>query len=193
MRFRDVVIFTGQTFSVPQGIQRIDTRATHGWQVRYAGTKLFSDHTRDGSGAQASLEAAIQDLARRIAREPAPSLLQRKPSESKSSDLPVGISGPIVRQRKGSAVRSCSFSVLLPRYGQSPRCSSVYIGTENTYSTERYQAALEKAIALRREAEEAYALAATQARRAAAQVLGAVAPRARTARRRNPERETEPG
>lgn len=193
MRFRDVVIFTGQTFSVPQGIQRIDTRATHGWQVRYAGTKLFSDHTRDGSGAQASLEAAIQELARRIAREPAPSLLQRKPSESKSSDLPVGISGPIVRQRKGSAVRSCSFSVLLPRYGQSPRCSSVYIGTENTYSTERYQAALEKAIALRREAEEAYALAATQARRAAAQVLGAVAPQARTARRRNPERETEPG
>lgn len=171
MKFRDVVIFNGQAFSVPQGIQRIDTRATHGWQVRYAGTKLYSDHTRDGSGAAASLEAATYELARRIAANPAPSLLQRKPSESKTSTLPVGISGPIVRLRKGSTVRSCSFSVLLPRFGQSPRCSSVYIGTENTYSPERYKAALHKAMALRREAEQAYAEAATLARRAAAQVL----------------------
>lgn len=183
MKFRDVVIFNGQLFSVPQGIQRIDTRATHGWQVRYAGTKLFSDHTRDGSGAAASLEAATQELARRIAANPAPSLLQRRPSESKTSSLPVGISGPIVRQRKGSAVRSCSFSVLLPRFGQTPRCSSVYIGTENTYSAERYEAALQKAISLRREAEEAYAQAATVARRAAAEVLHDSATPQRRARR----------
>lgn len=171
MKFRDVVIFSGQPFSVPQGIQRIDTRATHGWQVRYGGTKLFSDHTPDGSGAKASLERAKQELARRIAHMPAPSLLQKNPSESKTSDLPVGISGPIVRQRKGSRVRSCSFSVLLPRYGMAPRCSSVYIGTENTYTVERYHAALEKAAAMRREAEQVYELAATKAKRAAAKVL----------------------
>lgn len=171
MKFRDVVIFNGQPFSVPQGIQRIDTRATHGWQVRYGGTKLFSDHTPDGSGAKASLERAKQELARRIANMPAPSLLQKNPSESKTSDLPVGISGPIVRQRKGSRVRSCSFSVLLPRYGMAPRCSSVYIGTENTYTVERYHAALEKAAAMRREAEQVYELAATKAKRAAAKVL----------------------
>ena len=122
MKFRDVVIFNGKTFTVPQGIQRIDTRATHGWQVRYGGTKLFSDHTRDGSGAEASLDLARRELARRIAKLPAPSLLQKKPSESKTSNLPVGISGPIVRQRVGSSVRSCSFSVLLPRFGQPPRC-----------------------------------------------------------------------
>jgi hypothetical protein len=90
MKFRDVVIFNGKTFTVPQGIQRIDTRATHGWQVRYAGTKLFSDHSNDGSGAKASLEKATQELARRIAKMPAPSLLQKRPSESKTSDLPVG-------------------------------------------------------------------------------------------------------
>src|SRR5262245_1586825 len=101
MKFRDGVIFNGKKFKVPQGIQRIDTRATHGWQVRYGGTKLFSDHTPDGSGAKASLEKATQELLKRIAKLPAPSLLQRRPSESKGNNLPVGISGPIVRQRKG--------------------------------------------------------------------------------------------
>jgi hypothetical protein len=176
MKFRDVVIFNGQQFTVPQGIQRIDTRATHGWQVRYGGTKLFSDHSADGSGAPASLEAARKELARRIAKMPAPSLLQKKPSESKTSDLPVGISGPIVRQRAGAAVRSCSLSVLLPRYGQSPRCSSVYIGTENTYTVERYLAALERAVAMRREAELAYEAAATKAKRSAAKALRPGAP-----------------
>ena len=176
MKFRDVVIFTGKKFTIPQGIQRIDTRATHGWQVRYGGTKLFSDHSSDGSGAAASLEAARKELARRIAKLPAPSLLQKRPSESKTSDLPVGISGPIVRQRAGAAVRSCSLSVLLPRYGQAPRCSSVYIGTENTYTVERYLAALEKAVALRREAEAAYEAAATKAKRAAAKALRPGAP-----------------
>ena len=67
MKFRDVVIFTGKKFTIPQGIQRIDTRATHGWQVRYGGTKLFSDHSSDGSGAAASLEAARKELARQAA------------------------------------------------------------------------------------------------------------------------------
>lgn len=171
MKFRDVVIFNGKKFKVPQGIQRIDTRATHGWQVRYGGTKLFSDHTRDGSGAPASLALAQQELARRIAKMPAPSLLQKRPSGSKTSDLPVGVSGPIVRQRAGSGVRSCSLSVLLPRYGQPPRCSSVYIGTENTYTVERYQAAVERAVAMRQAAEAVYEAAATKAKRAGAKVL----------------------
>ena len=177
MKFRDVVIFSGQRFQVPQGIQRIDTRATHGWQVRYGGTKLFSDHTPDGSGAAASLERATQELARRIARLPAPTLLQKRPSGHKTSALPVGISGPIVRQRAGSGVRSASLSVLMPRWGQPPRCSSVYIGTENTYTVERFQAALDKAVAMRQAAEEAYERAATKARRAAAKAaLTAAAP-----------------
>lgn len=180
MKFRDVVIFSGKKFTVPQGIQRIDTRSTHGWQVRYGGTKFFSDHTPDGSGAKASLEVATKELLRRIAQLPAPSLLQRNPSGHKTSNLPVGISGPIVRQRAGSNVRSCSFSVLLPQFGSAPRCSSVYIGTENTYSVERYHAAVEKAVEMRREAEASYELAATRAKRAAAKVLrvGAAKPAA---------------
>ena len=42
MKTRNITLFSGEQFEVPQGIQRIDHRATHGWQLRYGGTKLFS-------------------------------------------------------------------------------------------------------------------------------------------------------
>jgi hypothetical protein len=171
MKYRDVVIFNGDTFTVPQNIQRIDHLATHGWQLRYGGTKLFSDHSSDGSGAAASLEAATRELIRRINKLPAPSRLQQRPSHNKTSDLPVGISGPIVRQRRGGRVRDCSLAVLLPRFGQPAKRVNVYIGTENTYTPERFQAALERAVALRNEAVEAYEKASTRAMRAAGRAL----------------------
>jgi hypothetical protein len=174
MKYREVVIFSGEKFTVPQGIQRIDTRSTHGWQVRYHGTKMFSDHTPDGSGAGAALRRATRELLRRIASLPAPMPLQKAPSEHKTSNLPPGISGPIVRQRQGAKARSCHFSVLLPQYGKAARCTSVYIGNENTYSVEKYTAALEKALALRKQAEATYELEATKARRAAARQMKAM-------------------
>ncbi|MDE2080703.1 MAG: hypothetical protein KGI90_05060 [Burkholderiales bacterium] len=168
MKLRQIAIFNGDTYDVPQGIQRIDHRATHGWQLRYGGTKLFSDHTSDGSGAAASLEKATKELLKRIAVLPAPSLLQRGPSQNKSSDLPVGISGPVVRVRRGGRTRDCSLSVLIPRFGQKPRRRTIYIGTENTYTLARYYKALDRAIEMRKEAEAAYEKATTRAKRAAA-------------------------
>lgn len=171
MKFREITIFSGESFKVPQSIQRIDTRATHGWQLRYGGTKLYSDHSNDGSGAAKALALATKELLSRIRKLPAPSRLQQQPSENKTSALPVGISGPVVRQRSGSQVRSCSFSVLLPQFGKKPRCTSVYIGTENTYSVERYHLALAKAIELRKAAEAAYVKAETRAKRADSRVL----------------------
>lgn len=173
MKTREVVIFSGEQFSVPQGIQRIDHRATHGWQLRYAGTKLFSDHTTDGSGAAKSLALATKELLKRIATVPAPSRLQSAPNNGKSSDLPVGISGPVVRLRKNAKVRDCSLAVLIPRFGKTPQRRSIYIGTENTYTPERYQAALQRAIEMRTTAEEAYRAAATKAKRAEGRVLKA--------------------
>jgi hypothetical protein len=173
MKIRDVVIFTGKKFTVPQGIQRIDSYATHGWQLRYGGTKLFSDHSPDGTGAPAALQAATAELLKRIARLPAPTPLQRGPSENKSSDLPVGIFGPVVRQRNGSQVRYASFSILVPRFGDSPLRRSVYIGSENTYTTERYNQALERAVLMRTKAEKAYQRAATKAKRASIEQLKA--------------------
>jgi hypothetical protein len=171
MKFRDVTIFSGHRFKVPQCVQRIDHRATHGWQLRYGGTKLFSDHSNDGSGAAASLALATKELLKRIATLPAPTTLQSGPSINKSSNLPPGISGPIVRQRRGGRVRDCSFAVLLPRYGDAPLRRSVYIGTENTYTQAKYRAALNRALELRREAEEVYRRQATRARRAEAKLL----------------------
>ena len=171
MKTRDVVIFSGKRFKVPQGIQRIDHRATHGWQLRYGGTKLFSDGTQDGSGAAASLSLATDELLKRIAKLPAPSRLQRVPNENQTTDLPVGISGPIVRTRPGAKVSECNLLVSLPRFGAVPRRSTIYIGNENTYTVQRYEMALERAIRLRDEAEKLYRREATRAKRAGAQVL----------------------
>lgn len=168
MKTRDVVIHTGERFRVPPHIQRIDHRSTHGWQLRYGGTKLYSDGS---AGARAALEAATQELARRMARLPAPTRLQQQPSGRKRTDLPVGISGPVVRRRPGSQTLDSSLSVSLPRFGEAPLRRSVFIGTQNTYTPERYLAALAKAIALRERAERAYQRAATQARRAQARQL----------------------
>ncbi|MBX3619610.1 MAG: hypothetical protein KF891_06440 [Rhizobacter sp.] len=171
MKTRDVVIFSGKRFKVPQGIQRIDHRATHGWQLRYGGTKLFSDGTQDGSGAAASLRAATDELLKRIAKLPAPSRLQTQPSGNKTTDLPVGISGPIVRQRPGSRVRECNLSVSLPRFGMVPRRSTIYIGNENTYTVQRFEDALARAIKLREQAELTYRRDATRAKRADAKAM----------------------
>ncbi|MCE2914439.1 MAG: hypothetical protein ACOVOT_02405 [Rubrivivax sp.] len=177
MKFRDVVTPAGESFVVPQGIQRIDTRSTHGWQVRYQGTKMFSDGE---IGARKALLKATEDLAERIATMPAPVSLQRQPSANKTSDLPAGVSGPILRTRRSGNSRSASFSVLLPVYGKPSIIRSIYIGSESTYS-ERYQGALERAVELRADAEMAYALAATLARRKAARGLKAAVRRSNAA------------
>lgn len=170
MKTRTVTIHTGETFEVPQGIQRIDHRATHGWQLRYGGTKLYSDGR---TGAGLALEKALKELHRRINTLPAPSLLQRAPSVNKKSGLPPGITGPVVRTRAGGATRDCSLMVLIPRFGQKPQRRTIYIGTENTYTYERYEEALQRAIAMRQEAAEAYEKAATRAKRADAKAYKA--------------------
>ncbi len=170
MKTRKATIYNGKRFDVPQCIQRIDHRATHGWQLRYGGTKMFSDGV---AGAKDSLARATQELFVRIAKLPAPSLLQKLPNKTKTSDLPVGISGPIVRQRRGSKYRQASFSVSLPQVGAPTRCRSVYIGSESTYTIQRYERALEKAIAIRKEGERQYKSDATRAKRASAERLKA--------------------
>ncbi|HTP74345.1 MAG TPA: hypothetical protein VML58_19195 [Burkholderiaceae bacterium] len=129
---------------------------------------MFSDHSNDGSKARASLKLATAELLKRIAKLPAPSGLRRDIASNKGSNLPVGISGPIVRTRPGRNTRDASFGVTLPRFGLKPTTRSVYIATENTYTLARYKAALAKAIELRKSAERSYQLAATKAKRASA-------------------------
>jgi hypothetical protein len=167
MKQRKVKIHTGKSFNVPTGIQRIDSDSTHGWQVRYQGTKFFSDGVHDG--AAEALAAASKELFRRIATMPAPVTLKRAPSPRKGNDLPAGIS--IVPSTSNSGARSASLSVTLPRYGASAELLRIYIGTENTYTPRRFRQALVEAKAVRAEAVAAYEAAATRARRKEAREL----------------------
>lgn len=162
MRTREVTLATGERFTVPQGIQRLDSKTTRGWQVRYQGTKYFADGKDE---PKKSLEAATRELLRRIASMPAPVALKRAPSPRKTSGLPVGISGPIVVRRAGSNRQSAVLSVLVPRFGQPNQIREIHIGTPTTYTKARYREALAKAMVLRQESLARYEAAATRARR----------------------------
>jgi len=168
MKFRKVKIFTRATFRVPERIQRIDNGATHGWQLRYGvgKTEMFSDFSNDGSGAAAALERAVKALARRIRKLPAPSGLRSEPASRKSSNLPVGVSGPVERWREGRNVPSYSFLVSVPRPEGGSTTRSVYIGTANTMTRKREKEALAKAIEIRQKVERKYRAAKTKAKRA---------------------------
>ena len=169
MQTRTVTIYNGLRIRVPEHIQRIDTHSTHGWQMRYGQpTLFFSDGQGAGNGPRPALKRAVDALRQRIAALPAPTGLQRGTSPNKQNDLPVGISGPILRQRPGRSVPECHFSVNLPRFGGKPLRRSVYIANQNTYSPERYTDALNAALDMRRKAEEQYQHDATAAKRQAA-------------------------
>ena len=162
MKYRQVTLPHGQVFQVPQGIQRIDSTSTHGWQVRYQGSKFFSDG-QHGSPEQ-SLTNAMHELLARRTSVPAPSALKDSPSTNKTTDLPSGISGPIVRERQGRPMIA-ELSVLLPRFGRAAQVKKIYIGSENTYTPDRYREALAKSIEMRTQAVERYERAETKARR----------------------------
>lgn len=173
MKFRKVIIFSGAAFRVPESIQRIDSDSTHGWQLRYGPgkTEMFSDHSNDGSGAARSLKLAKAALHQRVQKLPAPSGLMTQVRANKTSDLPVGISGPTERSRNGRNTPYYAFQVSVPRPQAGSTTRSVYIGTANTFSPEREAEALEKAIAIRDSAVRAFKTAATKAKRAASAKL----------------------
>lgn len=163
MQSREVTLTSGQRFQVPQGIQRIDSQSTHGWQVRCQGTKLFSDGKP--ADPRQALAKAIRELLERVSTMPINSPLKQGPSAGKTSDLPAGISGPILRARQGR-VPTAELSVSLPRFGQRVDIKAVYIGSQNTYTEDKYRDALAKCIELRVSAVERYLQDAEKARRA---------------------------
>jgi len=168
MKTRQVTIATGEQFTVPPCIQRLDSTSTRGWQVRYQGTKYFSD---GAAGPKKALESATRELLRRIAALPAPVQIRRAPSPSKTSGLPAGISGPIVVGGSGSEVQSAVLSVTVPRFGKPNQTKKVHIGTPQTYTKGRFRAALAKAVEIRSESLALYEAAATKAKRREAVVL----------------------
>jgi len=176
MEFRQRTLFNGQTFDVPRYIVRLDTRNTHGWQVRYGKWKYFADGigggSADGGGAAAALLQATAELARRIAKLPAPTGLRQRAADGKANDLPVGISGPTARRREGDSFTQYYLQVNYPVAGAKPANRSVYVGTENTVTPEKYSQALAKAIALRDSGVRKFKLATTKAQRETVGVSG---------------------
>ena len=170
MKLRDVIVFN-ETYQVPERVQRIDSKRTHGWQLRYGPTKMFSDHSSDGSGALTSLTEAVTELHRRIDRFPAPSGLRADIAARKSTDLPVGISRPAPRLRKGRNAYEHVFMVSVPRGGERSTNKSVYIGTDNTLTAEREAEALAKAIGIRDKAAREHRALKTKAKRAGKHVI----------------------
>lgn len=160
-------------FQVPEHIQRIDTKNTHGWQLRYGRaaeepTKMFSDFTSDGSGAAKALELAITELNIRIVQIDAPSGLRFNPNANKTSDLPAGVSGPTLRNAsKTGRTPYYVYQVSVPRFGLSSTTKSFYIGTVNTADEKRSEAALVKAIEFRDASAASYETAKTNAKRQA--------------------------
>ena len=165
MEYRSRTIFTGQSLDVPKYIVRLDSRKTHGWQLRYGKWKMFSDYSNDGSGAEAALVVATAELARRIAKLPAPTGLRSRARTGKANDMPLGVSGPVARIRDGTRFTQYYLQVNFPIPDGKPANRSVYIATENTLTPEKYQAALTKAIALRDSGVRKFKLATTKAKR----------------------------
>ncbi len=174
MRLREVVIFTGAKFQVPERIQRIDQESNHGWQLRYGRpaddrTEWFADFTNDGSGAAAALQLAISALQKRVKRLPAPSGIRVNLSSAKGTDLPAGVSGPTLRSsgKPGRTPYYC-YQVSFPVFGKGNSNKAFYIGTEKTADAKRRDLALAKAVEFRVEAVRKYELAKTRAKRISA-------------------------
>ena|SRR5690348_2395799 len=155
MEFRKVVTAFGQAFEVPQWIQRLDNKATHGWQLRYGQFTMFTDHTNDGSGSRKALKLARAELKKRMQTLPAPNYIRHKTSAHKANKLPVGISAN-ERVRKGRKTLEYYLLVSFPRFGERSTTKSVYVGTENTYTEERFEKALAKAEKIRQRAVKKY-------------------------------------
>ena len=166
MQYRTHKIFSGESFDVPKHIVRLDSHNTHGWQLRYGKWTLYSDHSNDGSGAAKALKIASAELARRIAKLPAPSGIRSEVLPGKANGLPLGISGPVVRRRGRLQAAQFYLQVCYPVAGGKPANRSIYIATENTLTPEKYHAALRKAVAARETGVRKFKLATTKAKRA---------------------------
>lgn len=153
LKMRRVETAAGEVFDVPTYVVRIDSTWTHGWQVRHGEpSKFFADGAGATANATASLKRAVAELKRRMK---VIGVKRRKVAQNysyKGSNLPLGISGPIVRRRRGGTYLEAYLAVVVPVFGRKPKRAMVYIGNEATYSVGRFRAALKKALQIRAEA-----------------------------------------
>ncbi len=150
-------------FQVPRHIQRIDIdepgkAGTHGWQVRWDGTKFFSDAATGKREPTASL-ARSERYLRSIYTGPRPRLRE---TEHKDKKHRTGIAGVQLayRRRKDRQIAEVYLRVNPPTQGGVPH--SIYVGTENTITQARMRLALKKARAMRDVMRAAYLDALTK-------------------------------
>ncbi len=144
-------------FQVPRHIQRIEIdepgkAGTHGWQVRWDGTKFFSDAAAGKREPKAALARAEKYL-RSIYTGPRPRLRE---TEHKDKKHRTGIAGVQLayRRRKNRQIAEVYLRVNPPTQGGVPH--SIYVGTENTITQVRMRLALKKARAMRDAMRAAY-------------------------------------
>ena len=172
MRYRKQSLY-GKTFRVPSHVVRLESHDTHGWQLRYGPSKFFADPTSGRAGAGESLRLATAELASRIARLPAPTGLRIEPNANKTSELPVGVSGPKeVRRTSRPHIVQYYFQVSVPVPGGRSTNKQVYIATQNTITPDKMNTALAKALAIRDSHVRKYKVASTKRKREQAVLAG---------------------
>lgn len=132
---------------VPRHIVRIDTKNTHGWQVRYRGvTKFFSDGIpRAVSAALASLEAAKRFL-HGVYDGPH---IARITTETSRKAIRTGIPGVRLVGTLRPNRRVMEFYAEATPFRSDDAAKRFYIGTERTLTAERLDEAIEKASKVR--------------------------------------------
>ena len=141
-------------FTVPRHVVRIEISGrtghsdTRGWQVRYNGTKFFSD-SLSGDPARTpatALSMAVDFLAARYRGASPPLRKKENDSKTEKTGMP-GVRIARILNRKGFEV--VYVETAHPVYGNAPR--RFYAGTANTATPSRIEAAMKRAKALRKQ------------------------------------------
>lgn len=152
-------------FDVPTHVVRIDstkrTGATHGWQVRFKGTKMFSDGLF-GDDAGNSLRAAKTYLTRVFVppATPFPPLRTREAAGRKQ--VPLGVPGLSLRwaqkEKRNARQLYIQVGVPVPARGRKTvhRNVNVYVATDGTLTDSHLRRALQRAVDLRGRVDRLY-------------------------------------
>lgn len=142
---------------VPERVQRLSSASLKGWQLRWgaqSSTQYFAD-SKFG-GPVASLLEACKALKAFLAGAPidrAAYLIPTVPQRNKTDKtLPVGVSGPVTRLRRGavSFYWNYAYPVLDVSTGKATfKRGNVYISSQNTYTSAKEKQALAKAVSNR--------------------------------------------
>lgn len=147
---RTHVVHNWGVFTVPRHVVRIDIetgiRATHGWQVRYRGTKFFSDGIQADKSRtpKSALALAIAYLARIYVGQSVPMATSERASKGEKVRK-AGVR--ICRRLNRRDFEEVYVEVCHPQYGKA--ATRLYVGTANTATRDRLNAMLERAYVLR--------------------------------------------